>query len=94
MFFLFPLFHVAILSTNYEPHRLSDGRFQVGKDAIDCRSSQSKRFVDLNVFSGVAPTQMQVINGVRVVDRLETGFTHNSWRWKDNRRRSRNEPCC
>lgn len=66
MFFLFPLFHVAILSTNYEPHRLSDGRFQVGKDAIDCRSSQSKRFVDLNVFSGVAPTQMQVINGVRV----------------------------
>ena len=53
-----------IFSVNYKPNQISEGRFQIGKDCVDCRPGKNTTRLDLSKLAGIAPTKTRTINGV------------------------------
>lgn len=57
---------IDLLAVNYRPNQISEGRFQLGKDCVDCRSGKNTTRLDLSKLAGIAPTKTCTINGMVV----------------------------
>ena len=84
-----------MLTKNIVANNLSEGRFQVGREVIDCRSKEHKKEVNIAKLAGLRETKTQVVNGVRVgeyvASRLLERNREEERKWNQKEKRIKEE---
>ena len=76
-----------MLTKNIVANNLSEGRFQVGREVIDCRSMEQKKEVNIAKLAGLRETKTRVVNGVRVGEYVASRLLERNKEEERKRRR-------